>query len=123
MLLMASFVAFPASAHRIEFNINNPLNVLATTGVRFDMYGTIGNEHAHMEMNGSTGTFEYAGIKRKLKFSSYNSRTGRLIISEYDLRGKYIGKFNGIYRAYEYHGVFTNTRGGKAEFSLVEFYD
>lgn len=122
LLLVFSLVSLTSSAHRFENDINNPLLKYVMTGVRFDMIGTIGGADAWMEMYGSTGVFEYSGIKRKLKFSSYNRRTGRLIISEYDLKGKYIGKFNGIYKDCDYIGVFTNKKGGKSRFELTECY-
>ena len=100
-------------------------------GIYFGGWGYIGGAHAEIEMNGMTGEFEYSGIKRKLKFVSYNKRTGVLVLSEYDLKGRYIGKFVGHYAEFyvpekgmtcmSYEGTFTNTKGGKAKFML--YYD
>ena len=100
-------------------------------GVYMGGWGYIGGAHAEIEMNGMTGEFEYSGIKRKLKFVSYNKRTKILVLNEYDQRGRYIGKFVGHYEEFyvpekqmtcmSYQGTFTNTKGKKAEFML--YYD
>ena len=100
-------------------------------GIYFGGWGTIGDTRAEIEMNGMTGTFEYNGIKRKLRFESYNKRTSVLILKEYDLKGKYIGKFVGEYNEFyvpekgmtcmSYTGTFTNTKGHKTSFML--YYD
>lgn len=92
------------------------------------MWGTIGGEEAMMEMNGMNGTFEYNNIKRKLKFVSYNRKTRKLILKEYDMKGRYIGRFTGTYHlAFDkvlgtdvgsYKGVFYNKEGGYANFTL-----
>lgn len=107
--------------------INNVIN-MQQAGIYFSVWGYIGGAHCEMEMNGTTGTFEYSGIKRKLKFVSYNKRTKQLVLNEYDLKGRYVGKFVGIYdEFYEpakqmtcmtYNGTFTNTNGKKVEFSM-----
>lgn len=89
---------------------------MQSNGIYFVLFGSIGDAYCEMVMNGSTGTFQYNNIKRKLKFGSYNRNTKQLILNEYDLRGKYIGKFVGRYESYSYQGVFTNTKGGKANF-------
>lgn len=96
-------------------------------GVHFVMIGLIGqSEGAIMTMNGTTGTFEYAGAKKKLVFKSYNSRTKQLILSEYNKKGQYVGKFVGKYiisHTYpfsSYIGKFTNVNGHTTEFALHE---
>ena len=96
-------------------------------GVNFVMYGVIGqSEGAIMIMNGTTGTFEYAGAKKKLVFKSYNSRTKQLILSEYNKKGQYVGKFVGkyiishVYPFSSYIGKFTNVNGHTTEFALHE---
>ncbi len=100
-------------------------------GIYMGGWGNIGGAHAEIEMNGMTGEFEYSGVKRKLKFVSYNRRTKILVLNEYDQRGRYIGKFVGHYEEFyvpekqmtcmSYQGTFTNTKGKKAEFML--YYD
>lgn len=100
-------------------------------GIDFFVWGYIGGAHCEMEMSGATGTFEYSGIKRKLKFVSYNKRTKQLVLNEYDMKGRYVGKFVGHYEEFyvpekqmtcmTYSGYFTNTKGKKVEFSM--YYD
>ena len=98
--------------------------------ISFKMYGVLGGGEtdAYMTMSGNTGTFEYNGIVRKLKLESYNQRTGRLIIKEFDSKGKFIGRFDGTYtysKEYPgstYNGVFTNYNGKKVDFSLHKLY-
>lgn len=104
-------------------NLTNHINA----GVRFVMYGVIGqSESAIMTMNGTTGTFEYAGAKKKLVFKSYNYKTKQLILSEYNKKGQYVGKFVGkyiisrIYPFSSYIGKFTNVNGHTTEFALHE---
>ena len=120
--MMALFLMAPASLMARTTNpVPEPTENVQQRGVRFWMHGSIGGtEYAIMEMNGMTGSFEYAGIKRKLKFSSYDRKTGKLILSEYDLKGKYIGQFVGTYQPLKgtYKGTFTNTKGGKTNFEL-----
>ena len=88
--------------------------------IYFYLRGSIGDAGAEMDMNGRSGTFDYNGIHRILKFKSFNSRTGKLILNEYDTKGKYIGDFVGTYKRRTYDGVFTNTKGGKATFFLYD---
>ena len=96
--------------------------------IYLSLWGTIGDAPAELYMDGRSGTFEYNGIHRIVKFKSYNRRTGKLILSEYDTKGNYIGQFVGTYTeeyipeaghvACSYDGEFTNTKGGKATFNL-----
>ncbi len=127
MLFLA--VASLTFAGERKHSIPQPTTATATyAGVTFYMWGTIGGEEAMMEMNGMNGSFEYNNIKRKLKFVSYNRKTRKLILKEYDLKGRYIGRFTGTYHlAFDkvlgtdvgsYKGVFYNKEGGYANFTL-----
>ena len=105
--------------------LTNKLEINA--GVKFIMCGVIGQgEGAVMIMKGTTGTFEYAGVKKKLVFKSYNTRTKQLILSEYNKKGQYVGKFVGkyiishVYPFSSYIGNFTNVNGHTTEFALHE---
>ena len=122
-----SFAAAPGNPEEPETVVTDNANA----GIYFSLWGSIGDASAEMDMNGMTGHFSYNGINRKLKFGSYNKRSGKLILKEYDLKGRYIGQFVGTYSEFyvpekgftcaSYNGTFTNTKGGKTTFYL--YYD
>ena len=51
---------------------------------------------------------------------SYDKTTGKLVMKEYFTKGDYVGDFDGTWKDGVYQGVFTNTKGGKVDFKLVE---
>lgn len=67
-------------------------------------------------------TFTVSGQNnvRKLKMGSYDKTTGKLVMKEYFTKGDYVGDFDGTWKDGVYQGVFTNTKGGKVDFKLVE---
>ena len=67
-------------------------------------------------------TFTVSGQNnvRKLKMGSYDKTTDKLIMKEYFTKGDYVGDFDGTWKDGVYQGVFTNTKGGKVDFKLVE---
>lgn len=105
-----------------------------------DMYlrGRIGGDEnceLYLEMRTNRGHYNFLGMTRSAKVSSYNKATRQLIVKAYDARGTYIGQFVGKFK-YEnfvvygigrgsatYKGTFTNTKGGKVTFDLSDFWD
>lgn len=67
-------------------------------------------------------TFTVSGQNnvRKLKMGSYDKTTDKLVMKEYFTKGDYVGDFDGTWKDGVYQGVFTNTKGGKVDFKLVE---
>lgn len=87
--------------------------------------GTIsGSAEARMDINQSgKGTFGYdcngTWAKRKIEVKSFEASSGRLLVTEYDLNGNYIGEFNGRFTADTYYkGTFTNYKGVSVPFDL-----
>jgi len=93
--------------------------------------GTIGGDYgAYLSMpyGGGMGTYKFVDYTRNIQFTSYDPNTRSLILSAYEEgTGKYIGKFVGTLtrqgHGYGYKGVFTNYKGGKVNFNLVEHND
>jgi hypothetical protein len=131
MLFSACMSMTQAAETRVWTSPIDVFSQMQHAGIDFFVWGYIGGAHCEMEMNGMNGTFEYAGLKRKLKFVSYNKRTKQLVLNEYDQKGRYIGKFVGHYEEFfvkekdmtcmTYAGTFTNSKGKKTEFSM--YYD
>ena len=131
LLILSACMTMTQAAAPREWTSSIAAAQMQKAGINFFVWGHIGGAHCEMEMNGMTGTFEYSGIKRKLKFVSYNKRTKQLVLNEYDLKGRYVGKFVGHYEEFyvpekqmdcmTYSGTFTNTKGKKVEFSM--YYD
>ena len=67
-------------------------------------------------------TFTVSGQNnvRKLKMGSYDKTTDKLVMKEYFTKGDYVGDFDGTWKDGVYQGIFTNTKGGKIDFKLVE---
>lgn len=87
--------------------------------------GTIsGSAEARMDINQSgKGTFGYdcngTWAKRKIEVKSFDASSGRLLVTEYDLSGNYIGEFNGLFTSDTYYkGTFTNYKGVSVPFNL-----
>lgn len=87
--------------------------------------GTIsGSADARMEINqNGKGTFGYdcngTWAKRKIEVKSFDASSGRLLVTEYDLSGNYIGEFNGLLTSDTYYkGTFTNYKGVSVPFNL-----
>ena len=98
--------------------------------INLSMNGEVGG-NSSIWMNGRTGGYwvDYGNgtsAQRKLKVSSFDSSTGKLVLSASDGH-KYIGKFVGTVRGSgnrgdygSYSGTFTNYKGVKLHFS---YYD
>lgn len=97
----------------------------APVNLHLDMYGMIGGSgelHFYSD-NPANSTYSYDCygnyLTRTLKLGSYDANTGKLILKSYELgTGKYLGQFVGTLRGSKYTGIFTNTKGGKVNFSL-----
>lgn len=103
-------------------------------GINIALTGKIGDSEGFLSMDGLNGSYSYdlpnGKVERRLEFVSYNKKTGRLILKAKDKKGKYVGQFNGIYKAQKYtedghqlrtdtyKGIFTNYKGVKIDFDL-----
>lgn len=93
----------------------------------FYMVGRIGGDsNCTLYCQGNEGYYTFINYQRDLRYSSYNSSNGKLILEAYEQgTGKYIGEFNGNITgpstgSYRYKGTFTNYKGGQVTFDLKE---
>ena len=100
--------------------------------VHMSMWGNAGGTTFNFDMNGKTGSYipydfaegkEY-GARRQLRLVSYSPKDGRCVINAY-LKGKYIGRFDGIFFEEDgehflqsYHGIFYSVNGAKLDFNF-----
>ena len=102
------------------------------------VWGTVGGTGFNFDMDGTTGSYipfdmaegkEY-GARRQLKLVSYNPSTGDCVIDAL-LKGKYIGRFVGIFEEEEvdtgdgethclqaYNGMFKSVNGDSLPFNF-----
>lgn len=136
-IIILLFVTMAPSAFAINIPISDThiINYLAKVkgGIELCIWGDLGNYNIGLNLNGLTGTIDYSNgntsFTRKLKVQSYNERTGKLHIKEYNMSGKYTGQFMGTYKhvthsefwELNYSGVYTNAKGKKIRFDL-SFY-
>ena len=92
-------------------------------------WGTIGGDDGcslEMPYGNRAGSYTFLNYTRITRFGSYNPKTRSLVINAYEVgTGKYIGKFVGKLTKdrdgfFQYRGVFTNYKGGKVNFNLME---
>lgn len=72
------------------------------------------------DINGNTGSYQFSGtdnVLRTLRLESYNPGSGRLVMKAY-LRGRYIGKFSGIYDGSSYNCTFISVKGARINYYL-----
>ena len=117
LLCLVMFLAVGANAQSSRISFYNG----SLIGEDKSFYGL------YLTMDGTTGTMGYNNGVRKLKLVSYNKKTGKLIIKEYDSRGRYTGQFSGTYSIEKYYGdlysedysgYYTNNKGRKIKFSF-----
>lgn len=106
--------------------------------VYMGVWGTVGGTGFNFDMDGTTGSYipydmaegkEY-GARRQLKLVSYNPGTGDCVIDAF-LKGKYIGRFVGIFEEEEvdsgdgethclqaYNGMFKSVNGDSLPFNF-----
>ena len=106
--------------------------------VYMGVWGTVGGTGFNFDMDGTTGSYipydmaegkEY-GARRQLKLVSYNPSTGDCVIDAF-LKGKYIGRFVGIFEEEEvdsgdgethclqaYNGMFKSVNGDSLPFNF-----
>lgn len=100
--------------------------------VNMNMWGYAGGINFNFYMNGTTGSYiqcDYmggpeSGVRRQLVLVSYNPKDGRCVINA-SLKGKYIGKFDGIFKEVtgehfiqSYSGKFYSVKGGYLDFAF-----
>lgn len=133
MMLFFACAGVNMNADTMAFTSNNSVNSVARNPLDgHDMVGEIGGASSQLRMwnnlSSYCGYYEYLNMTRNVKFSSYNAKTGTLVLSAYQQgSGKYIGKFVGkvsySYNCPSYRGTFTNYKGAKVRFYFEAICD